>query len=442
MNIFQVYKIILGLIVAAFVIFFVTNFLGDYVGLNTQTMTYKAMNELRDKMNDVYITGNSIEFSLLTKKGTPDCFVGSGEEYTSTEIKCGSLGMSFFTPLFFTEGGEGKLFINRNYLDFGWSKFYAVSITPEMIILFVPENSAAKDKMLNITDALKENENIKFAICDNEGITDLVDGDSFLTSTPTETSSSCTASLGGVYRIVKISSNCNNDGICIEINSKTISLDGERLNYEDVLDMLAVIIGGTEKDAFGVNQGKVLFIEKNKVLKNQLLVQIALENERAVMLKNEANIISESIDDVLYDIDIFVGSLNNEISTLDPTDDYDLIVEKEELVENYNDCEYAYSNLKTYITTLQNELQSGDDKFAIKTIVSDAKSLYTSQIENVCQDLSTNAKSKLICSALRFELVDILNNVKTSILNNDPYIQYMKENSKPKYEKMEDNGCN
>ncbi|MBU1135459.1 MAG: hypothetical protein KKG13_02990, partial [Nanoarchaeota archaeon] len=137
----------------------------------------------------------------------------------------------------------------------------------------------------------------------------------------------------------------------------------------------------------------------------------------------------------------YVDNLNNEILTYDSVEDYELILEKEELIKNYNDCKYTYNSLKTYITILQNELQTGYNNFEIKSIVSDAKSLYNSQIEGICPELSSNAKSKLICSDLRFELVDILNNIKTSIDDSHTVHQYL-EDSKTKYDEMEVAGCN
>ena len=126
MNIFQVYKIILGIIVAVFVVTFLINFMGDYLGLNTQTNTYKAMNSFRSAVQDVYSTGNSVEFNQLSQRGMPECSIMPADETGPMHIKCGSIRMSFFTPLIFTGEKEGGLLIERTHLDYGWTNFYIV----------------------------------------------------------------------------------------------------------------------------------------------------------------------------------------------------------------------------------------------------------------------------------------------------------------------------
>ncbi|MFH1444945.1 MAG: hypothetical protein ABIF08_00505, partial [Nanoarchaeota archaeon] len=126
MDIFQVYKIILGLIVAAMFIAFISTFLGDYMGLNTETMTYKAMNSFRDAVHDVYVTGDTLVFNELSKERIPECNIRSTIESEPTRVSCSSIRMPFFTPLAFSKEKDYEYTISRNEVDYGWTKFYMV----------------------------------------------------------------------------------------------------------------------------------------------------------------------------------------------------------------------------------------------------------------------------------------------------------------------------
>lgn len=298
MNIFQVYKIIMGLVIAGFVIAFFATFMGDYAGLNTQTMTYKAMNNFRNSVHDVYITGNTVDFLELSQNGIDDCTVIPKEENEPTEIRCGSIGKSFFTPIMFTKEKEGGLFLERSYLDLGWTKFYMVSAISDMTVIFIPETIPAIVMMENITSSFscdlgirgmkcsyqtgQQNENLRFTTCTSSFIQKTRGKTEFLSTYEILTGECTSPKPSYNHRFVNIRANCagESDEICIETtatNTGNIYVNGNRHVYEDMFDILSIIIGGAEKDIFGNSLGERLFEEKNKFLENQLAVQRVLD---------------------------------------------------------------------------------------------------------------------------------------------------------------------
>jgi len=347
MNIFQVYKIILGLIVAGFVVFFVANFLGDYVGLNTQTNTYKAMNNFRNVVQDVYNTGNSVEFNQFSQKTMPEIYIQPSESFQPMGIKSGSISMSFFTPIIFMkEKGQGFV-LERNEIDLGWTKFYMVYAVSDLVVIFSPENTASLDLIKKITSSFQSNEKVLFTTCSFGSIQSPKKQNEFLDllNLGSISTGTCIADKPAyVHRIVEIKNNCfGSDGVCVQTSSTNIGkifVNGNEHVYRDVFDIVAVIIGGAEIDVFGGTLGEKLLREKNNFFKNQLLIQTVLE-------KNTIEIIDRNNNDCLVFETRFKSDLERLETYLDKSID-DFITEhnSNELVMSLENAAVNYKALK------------------------------------------------------------------------------------------------
>ena len=366
MNLFDVYKIILGLVLAGFVIVFAANFLGNYAGVNENTLTYKAMNDFRNSLQNVYTTGNSLEFSKLSQKGIDDCYLSPFSESEPTDIKCGSISMSFYTPVLFTKEKQDGLFLDRSNLDLGWTKFYAVSAVPNMVVIFAPENQATMQTIDDIVGSFScdygidrfsckstlsgENTKLKFSIChENDILTLAKSRNDFLSFLETLTIQNygCNIAPEGTYRIVKLSQNCPDDleGICIEPavgNIGRMVVNGNDYFYKDSLDIIAVILGGTEKHplenkALGIR----LLEEKNKCFKEQLLIQIKMER-KSISLASVAGSTTEcdnlelNFDNSLENIELYLNK---------PIEDFLTKTNSMSLVDALDDAKIAYNEM-------------------------------------------------------------------------------------------------
>jgi hypothetical protein len=151
-SVFDVFKIILGIIISVFILFVLLRFAGSYTEIGESSRQVSVMVNMKKAIEDVYTTGISTDFE--TKES--DLILGYRPPYIET-------GVSFVdmepVPLFLVPGE--KLSINRNEYDLGWWKFYLVEALPETNILFMPLESDEKTFLLigNITSFLPSTEN-------------------------------------------------------------------------------------------------------------------------------------------------------------------------------------------------------------------------------------------------------------------------------------------
>ncbi len=132
-SIFQLFKIIFGIIISFFILFIVLRFVASY--METGEISKQATDALSLKkiIEDVYTTGISTNIQF---KKNPVTF------YTPPNIvtKAGTLILE--QPTMLVSGKE--LFVYRGERDFGWWKFYFVGALPETKIIFIPLNKTEK----------------------------------------------------------------------------------------------------------------------------------------------------------------------------------------------------------------------------------------------------------------------------------------------------------
>jgi len=153
-SVFDVFKIILGVIISVFILFVLLRFATSYMDIGESSRQASIMVNLKKSIEDVYTTGISSDF----EGENADLILGYSPPYIETSVA--SVDMDP-VPLFLVPG-KG-LSIYRNEYDLGWWKFYYIEAMPETGILFVP--LGAKERMLpligNITRFLPSTENTK-----------------------------------------------------------------------------------------------------------------------------------------------------------------------------------------------------------------------------------------------------------------------------------------
>lgn len=149
---FDVFKIILGIIISVFILFALLRFAGSYTEIGESGRQVSVMINLKTSIENVYTTGVSADFE--TKES--EMILGYRPPYIETKASFVDMDP---VPLFLVP--SEKLSINRNEYDVGWWKFYFIEALPETNILFVPLGSGGKTLPVagNITRFLPSTEN-------------------------------------------------------------------------------------------------------------------------------------------------------------------------------------------------------------------------------------------------------------------------------------------
>ncbi len=152
-SVFQVFKIILGIIISAFILFFLLRFAGSYMEIGESGRQVSIIVNFKKSIEDVYTTGVSTDFEMKDSEIL---------NYRPPNIET---PVSFFdadpVPLLLIPGE--KFSIYRNEYDIGWWKFYFIEVFPETQILFMPlgRDERIWSVMENITKFFPSTENTK-----------------------------------------------------------------------------------------------------------------------------------------------------------------------------------------------------------------------------------------------------------------------------------------
>ncbi|UCC92120.1 MAG: hypothetical protein JSV39_02575 [Candidatus Aenigmatarchaeota archaeon] len=150
-NVFQIFKIILGVIISAFILFIVLRFAGSYTEIGESSRQVSIMVNFKKSMEDVYTTGISTDFEMKDLK-----IIAYRPPYIHADVS--SVDMDPI-PLFLVPGE--KFSVYRNEYDLEWWKFYFIEVFPETKILFIPSGNDEKiwSVIGNMTKFLPSTEN-------------------------------------------------------------------------------------------------------------------------------------------------------------------------------------------------------------------------------------------------------------------------------------------
>lgn len=301
---FQLWKIILGIFISAFLIVFAVGFIGDYIEQQNDILRAKIMNNFEIGAYEVYSSGNSLEFNDMSKVPFDLRFTAKNEPgYIIPSLGKKTLRV----PVFFSPGD--KMFISRAETDLGWWSFrYVVAMPETEIVVSMTQNSQEAWNILkNTINALPDTTNfenkITYAFCYGNQIERNFCGRDGKSPCEAKTIleamdsgglpvhfSKCTDDLNRNQRLLTIGS-CTGteDGVCVETNGKA-HLSGSQTVFQctDSLDVAVLVIGYTKKDVYGL-WGENFYEYKNIELKRELALASKIVSSRSQILSNEIN---------------------------------------------------------------------------------------------------------------------------------------------------------
>lgn len=302
---------IFGIIVSVTLLYFLITYSGNYAGVQKDKQRADILESFAREARSVYLTGISTNFTYFSKYDFSSCFVNSTER-SIPEIICLDSevsGIPMETPVIFKPGQQ--VYIGRDSLDYGWWSFGVAEALPSTVFVFNPADSteAGWDVMRNIVEHLPDTSDdwsivkVTFAFCDGSQILyvcggrpcDKSDFLSIISSGPMGASfSPCTADLGG-KTAVTISSACGGaKGVCINppnskgVGNAFVEGSGKTYVYKDPLDLVALSLGGIEKDDFGVTGAEKIYDYKNSVLMPRLSLAAQVMSKRSVLVAGES----------------------------------------------------------------------------------------------------------------------------------------------------------
>lgn len=151
-SVFDVFKIILGVIISAFILFVALRFVGSYIQIGESGREVSAIINFKKTMEKVYTTGISADFDLKDSK----TILGYRPPYIETPIAFVDTSP---IPVILVPGE--KLSVHRLEYDTGWWKFYFIESLPETSVIFVPLDQSEKGWSVigNVTKMLPSTEN-------------------------------------------------------------------------------------------------------------------------------------------------------------------------------------------------------------------------------------------------------------------------------------------
>lgn len=151
-SVFQIFRIILGIIISAFILFIIITFAGTYTEIGESSRQVSVLVSFKKTMENVYTTGIADDFD------TEDYEI---LDYVPPHVMTGVTNFVVEpVPLLLVPGQEFS--ITRNVYDTYWWKFYFVEVMPETKIMFIPLKNEERvwSAIGNITEMLPSTENV------------------------------------------------------------------------------------------------------------------------------------------------------------------------------------------------------------------------------------------------------------------------------------------
>jgi hypothetical protein len=294
----RIFQMIFGIIVSFTLLYFLLSYSGDYASVERDKQRSEILLSFSQEVRSVYLTGISTNFTYLSKYNFSSCFMNA------TKVS----GIPVETPLIFRPGPQ--VYIARDTLDYGWWVFGFAEAIPSTTFVFAPEGTEESWELMRsmvqrLPDTSDEWSTVKvdFAFCDGSRILYVCGGRpcgksdflSVLASDPSESGlSPCTAKPGSGMSLVSISGSCGTAyGVCANppnskgVGNAFVEGSGKTYVYKDPLDLVALSVGGAEKDDFGVTGAEKIYVYKNSVLMPRLLLAARVMSSRAALIAGD-----------------------------------------------------------------------------------------------------------------------------------------------------------
>lgn len=348
-SVYRIFQMIFGTIASMFILIFLIQYTGVYSSLQEQSHSITILKNFNKVAGDVYLTGNPIDYHDFSNFDLDECFTFFNPP-DSPAIKCGSIDYPTYIPMIFHSGND--VLIDASYIDMGWWKTNFLLVYPELKIIFNPVTNSLNGLRLmrNITSMfncewgveeyackdikegtpfptmLKLQPRVKFGFCDGNTLRyegycggkgcERYDFLNILSGSPTQFEI-CTANLPSKYfKVVTIAENCAtiDKGVCIEtshngVGEMKIAGSDKTFIYKDILDIMAVVIGGDEKSTFNRPIGETNYIFKNEIMSRRLSLAAKIEYEKQSTLEAQATAL-ECIYPFAYSVAALCGGFD------------------------------------------------------------------------------------------------------------------------------------
>ncbi|MBU0953764.1 MAG: hypothetical protein KKA90_05115 [Nanoarchaeota archaeon] len=308
MEVYELFKMVFGLIASGFILFFLINFAGLYAGVGGCTGKNIALKNFLKSVEDVYLTENEIDFTDFKRLQFTAAFQPwqSPPAFQIVDDATENCGYIRATVPVLSKPGE-EVVIDARTINLGWWEYSMAIVIPETLVVFSPRdgNDATWDFIRDVTLAFPETDNtetkVRFALCDSGKIDEGVCGSagcsafdfvaSILPATQGTMSGACTATLPDNALLISVGAICDvpTNGICVQplgsngIGSAMIANVSQQFTIIDPLDVIALSLGGDEETLFGP-QGKLLYNYKRASFFQELGLATELATVRALDL--------------------------------------------------------------------------------------------------------------------------------------------------------------
>jgi hypothetical protein len=358
-DVYRVFQIIFGIIASVFILAFLIQFSGIYSGTQKVSLQLDVLKNFETLLNEVYLTGIPVNYSHFAKYDVKDCYIQPHENKTS-KLACDAANIKIAVPTIFYFGDE--ISVESGNYDTGWWKTKYALAVPDIKVIFTPMTSDpadAWDMMINITSLFRCDFDLKGWSCNDVQIGDPFPGKELDTEVtfgfceddvvldhdcsgypcsryefilylnrdvPTSLEPCTTTKDYPKYKFVTISDSCSpgdaSRGVCVtppDANGIALAYivgesgDMDQYILKDPLDLLAVIIGGDDRDEFGETMGDKLYHYKNKVFRERTLFAAKMMVQRSALFEA---VILDDPDDAYYDCKDDYHDLRNALESL------------------------------------------------------------------------------------------------------------------------------
>jgi hypothetical protein len=287
-SVYRAFQLIMGIILSIFILYVLVTYAGSYSQVGEAGVRQKTLDVFLQDVDNVMLTGNSINFSAFGKGDYTSCHP---RPTRPPKIWCfidekSIESESLLVPILTRIGNE--VLITRESIDLGWTRLDYVLALDQVRVIFNPLDtsdetwSALRQAVAGFPDTSNQYPKVLFGFCDGQDlIFDTLDQTwerdyfSRILNQPRHdmSFSLCTADKPSRNVLVTVSGSCTqslaSSGICLKpILGSTgyayITGSSKTYVYKDHADLAALIAGGDRKSVLGDFVGEEIWEFKNQ----------------------------------------------------------------------------------------------------------------------------------------------------------------------------------
>jgi hypothetical protein len=305
----RIFQMIFGIIVSVTVLYFLISYSAQYQHGQQNMQRADILQVFAEDARQVYLTGIPVNFTYFSKySDLSTCYItASGKSVPQIDcLGADAPKIAVDTPVLFSPGIQ--VYLSRDTLDYGWWKFNAVEAVPDTVFIFNPvggedEWSVMRTIVENLPDTNDSLVKIEFTLCNGNviekpcGNGNYCGWNDFLSAIRQPSAyGRCTAKLGKGMRLVTVSKSCTSTfpekDACIVpppdpnhyVGNAYIQGSNKVYVWKDPLDLVALSMGGSDKDEFGKTLGDKIYTYKNVVLVERLSLASQIMSTRLKLI--------------------------------------------------------------------------------------------------------------------------------------------------------------